>query len=88
MYLKLVYACDHVLSGQRRIGMVVHYADDGWQLACGKYDHHPDLATIRPTHAGSLFAGAPFLEEMMESLERGWLAEWVDDRWVLAGHDD
>jgi hypothetical protein len=84
----LVYVCDHVLSDERPIGIVVHHSDNEWQLTCGKNDHNKDGASIRPVHAEHLFQGRPFLQNLMETLDRGWLAEWSGGRWERSAHDD
>lgn len=84
----LVYVCDHVLSGERPIEIVVHHSDNEWQLTCGRHDHNEGGASIRPIHAEHLFGGNPFLKSLLETLDRGWLAEWSNGRWELSAHDD
>lgn len=88
MISPIVYACDHVLAGDRSIEIVVHHADDEWQMTCGKRDHSEDGASIRPINAEHLFEDNPFLEHLMKSLDRGWLAEWTDGHWEMLAHDD
>lgn len=84
----IVYACDHVLNGDRSIEVVVHHSDGEWQLTCGKHDHQENGATIRPVHAEHLFDSSPFLEDLLKTLDRGWLAELSNERWERIAHDD
>ena len=46
----IVYICDHVFVGDRKISLIIHHDDGMWQLTCGREDHSVDGATINPVH--------------------------------------
>lgn len=86
--LKVVYACDHVLSHQRKIRLIVHHSDDEWQLMCGEGDHSQHGSSIRAIHSGHLFQEYVHLKDLMKEIDRGWLAEWDESGWKHSSHDD
>jgi hypothetical protein len=46
----IIYICDHVFSGDRKIELIVHHNDGMWQLTCGREDHSIGGSSIRPVH--------------------------------------
>jgi len=84
----IVYVCDHVLSGDREIHVIVHHGDDNWQFTCGQHDHFVNGASIRPIHFEHVVSRNFYIVEVVQNIKRGWLAERTVGRWQLSAHDD
>jgi hypothetical protein len=84
-----VLVCDHVVSGQRKVLLVVHHSDGMWSFMCGQSDHDGETGDgVGVAHVEHIFADQPELEALVNCLSRGFLAEFENGDWRKAAHDD
>lgn len=81
-----VIICNHVFHRERKIGLIVHHNDDGWQFTCGAFDHENKVSALALVHLRHILEVQPELIELLK-LNKGELAELIDGEWHIEKHD-
>lgn len=84
----IIFVCRHVLERERRVELLVHHSDGGWQATCGAYDHPAAEADIHPVHLHHPAEADAELADVAADTPRGCLSERVAGRWEHVARDD
>jgi hypothetical protein len=82
----IVLVCNHAFNNERPVSLVIHHADGGWQMTCGKHDHPHDGSNAAMVHMSHLIERQPELRQFL-TLKPGHMADRADSGWEILMHD-
>ena len=79
--------CGHVFRNERRVRLVIHHDDGGWQFVCGERDHPGDCSDFEPVGLEHLVERQPELVALLQTRRGAVVEQARSGRWNVSDLD-